>query len=46
MRVLIVEDELRLAETVGRGLVAEGFVVDIVHDGPRDLNKRSRGNTT
>ena len=28
MRVLLVEDETRLAETVRRGLVAEGFVVD------------------
>lgn len=33
MRVLLVEDEVRLAETVRRGLVAEGFVVDVVHDG-------------
>jgi two-component system OmpR family response regulator len=39
MRVLIVEDELRLAETVGRGLVAEGFVVDIVHDGAEGLEQ-------
>ena len=33
MRVLLVEDEVRLAETVRRGLAAEGFVVDVVHDG-------------
>ncbi|MGN7132634.1 response regulator transcription factor [Rhodococcoides corynebacterioides] len=33
MRVLVVEDESRLAETVRRGLVAEGFVVEIAHDG-------------
>lgn len=33
MRVLIVDDEVRLAETLRRGLVAEGFVVDIAHDG-------------
>ncbi len=33
MRVLLVEDEVRLAETVRRGLVAEGFVVDLAHDG-------------
>ena len=37
MRVLMVEDEVRLAETVGRGLVAEGFVVDLVHDGADGL---------
>ncbi|MHA7650818.1 response regulator transcription factor [Mycobacterium sp. ML4] len=33
MRVLLVEDEPLLAETVRRGLVAEGFVVDVEHDG-------------
>ena len=33
MRVLLVEDEPALAETVAGGLVAEGFAVDVVHDG-------------
>ncbi|MBU1802425.1 MAG: response regulator, partial [Actinobacteria bacterium] len=33
MRVLVVEDEPRLAEGLRRGLVAEGFAVDVVHDG-------------
>ncbi len=33
VRILLVEDEVRLAETVRRGLVAEGFVVDVQHDG-------------
>jgi two-component system OmpR family response regulator len=33
MRVLIVEDEVRLAETVRRGLTDAGFVVEMVHDG-------------
>jgi two-component system OmpR family response regulator len=33
----MVEDEVRLAETVRRGLVAEGFVVDLVHDGAEGL---------
>ena len=33
MRVLVVEDETRLAETVRRGLVNDGFVVDVVHNG-------------
>lgn len=33
MRVLLVEDETRLAETIRRGLDAEGFVVDIEHNG-------------
>ena len=33
MRVLLVEDEVLLAQTVRRGLVAEGFSVDVAHDG-------------
>lgn len=37
MRVLLVEDEVRLAENVRRGLSAEGFVVDVVHNGTDGL---------
>jgi two-component system OmpR family response regulator len=37
MRVLVVEDEVRLAEAVRRGLAAEGFNVDVVHDGAEGL---------
>jgi two-component system OmpR family response regulator len=37
MRVLVVEDEVRLAETVRRGLAAEGFNVDVVYDGEEGL---------
>jgi two-component system OmpR family response regulator len=33
LRVLLIEDEVRLAETIRRGLVAEGFVVDVNHRG-------------
>jgi two-component system OmpR family response regulator len=33
MRVLVVEDEARLADTVRRGLVNDGFTVDVVHSG-------------
>ncbi|WP_172419890.1 MULTISPECIES: winged helix-turn-helix domain-containing protein [unclassified Nocardioides] len=33
----MVEDEVRLAETVSRGLRAEGFVVDTIHDGAEGL---------
>lgn len=33
MRVLVVDDEVRLAEGLRRGLEAEGFAVDIAHDG-------------
>jgi DNA-binding response OmpR family regulator len=41
MRVLIVEDEKGLAESMRRGLVAEGFVVDLVHDGVAGLRSAS-----
>ena len=37
MRVLVVEDEVRLADTVRRGLTAEGFNVEVVHDGVEGL---------
>jgi DNA-binding response OmpR family regulator len=37
VRVLLVEDEVRLAENVRRGLNAEGFVVDVVHNGDDGL---------
>jgi len=33
VRILIVDDEVRLAESIGRGLRAEGFHTDLVHDG-------------
>ena len=35
--MLIVEDEKGLAESMRRGLVGEGFVVDVVHDGVSGL---------
>ena len=37
VKVLLLEDELRLAETLRRGLGAEGFTVDVVHDGEDGL---------
>ena len=37
MRVLVVEDEVSLAEVVRRGLTREGFVVDVMHDGQDGL---------
>src|SRR3954447_21118778 len=33
MRVLVVEDEIGLAETIRDGLTREGFTVDLAHDG-------------
>lgn len=43
MRILLVEDEARLAQTVRRGLVAEGFVVDVEHDGVDGLAAATTG---
>lgn len=37
MRLLVVEDETRLAAYLKRGLVAEGFAVDIAADGEQGL---------
>lgn len=37
MRILLVEDEKMLAETLRRGLTSEGFVVDVTHDGVSGL---------
>ena len=33
MRVLVVDDEVRLAASIARGLAAEGFETDVVHNG-------------
>jgi DNA-binding response OmpR family regulator len=43
MRVLVVEDERRLAAAVKRGLEAEGFVVDLAHDGVTGLHLAREG---
>jgi DNA-binding response OmpR family regulator len=37
MRLLVVEDEARLAHALRRGLVAEGFAVDVAADGAAGL---------
>jgi DNA-binding response OmpR family regulator len=37
VRVLVVEDEKRLAAALQRGLTAEGFSVDVAHDGNHGL---------
>jgi two-component system, OmpR family, response regulator len=37
MRILVVDDEPSVAEAVRRGLVADGFAVDIAHDGADGL---------
>ena len=38
MRVLVVEDEVRMAQALQRGLRAEGFAVDLAHDGEEGLH--------
>jgi two-component system OmpR family response regulator len=43
VRVLVVEDEISLAEAVARGLTAEGFDVDVVHDGLDGLERAREG---
>ena len=44
MRVLLVEDEERLAETIARGLRREGMAVDVVYDGQSALTKTAINN--
>ncbi|MGA9277836.1 response regulator transcription factor [Ilumatobacter sp.] len=37
MRLLVVEDEVKLARSLHDGLTADGFAVDVVHDGTEGL---------
>ncbi|MBL1102224.1 response regulator transcription factor [Streptomyces coffeae] len=43
MRLLIVEDERRLAVSLAKGLRAEGFAVDVAHDGREGLHRAQEG---
>jgi DNA-binding response OmpR family regulator len=43
MRVLIVEDERRLARSLAQGLMAEGFAVDVAHTGTDGLHRATEG---
>ncbi|MEU9241005.1 response regulator transcription factor [Streptomyces shenzhenensis] len=43
MRLLIVEDEKRLALSLAKGLTAEGLAVDVVHNGLAGLHRASEG---
>ncbi|MFI7073019.1 response regulator transcription factor [Micromonospora sediminicola] len=43
MRLLVVEDETRLAAALRRGLSAEGFVVDVAGTGPQGLDAARHG---
>ncbi|MFJ2827364.1 response regulator transcription factor [Streptomyces sp. NPDC087263] len=42
-RFLIVEDEKRLAVSLAKGLTAEGYAVDVVHDGLEGLHRAGEG---
>jgi two-component system, OmpR family, response regulator len=43
MRLLVIEDEARLARALQRGLVADGFTVDVAPDGVSGLNAARDG---
>ncbi|MEU4208934.1 response regulator transcription factor [Streptomyces sp. NPDC026206] len=43
MRILVVDDDRRLAELLRRGLAAEGFAVEFAHDGPEGLHLAREG---
>jgi two-component system, OmpR family, response regulator len=43
VRVLVVDDEVRMAEAVARGLREEGFVVDVAYDGVDGLHRAGEG---
>jgi len=38
MRILVIEDEKRIADFLGRGLESAGYAVDVAHDGQTGLN--------
>ncbi len=43
MRLLVVEDEVRLARALQKGLRSEGFAVDLRHDGASGLESAQGG---
>ncbi|GCD92112.1 response regulator transcription factor [Nocardioides sp. LS1] len=43
MRLLVVEDEVRMAHALRRGLSADGYSVDIAHTGPAGLTAAREG---
>ena len=43
MKLLVVEDEVRMAHALRRGLQAEGFTVDLAHDGEEGLRLALEG---
>ncbi len=43
MRILVVEDEVKIAAAVKRGLELQGYAVDMVHDGPTGYSYATSG---
>ena len=41
MRVLVVEDERRIADFIRRGLSEQGYAVDVAYDGEEALQWRT-----
>ena len=39
MRILVVEDEIKVSAFIKKGLEEEGFTVDVAHDGEEGVNK-------
>ena len=46
MRILVIEDEVRLAEYLRKGLSENGYVVDVTHDGIDGRQRRTGDHTT
>lgn len=44
MKILVVEDEVKLARSLEKGLSAEGYIVDVVHDSGGALSLVNGGN--
>ena len=43
MRLLVIEDEVKLAEYLRKGLTEEGYVVDVAHNGVDGLHLAMEG---
>jgi len=43
MKILVIEDELKLAEYLRKGLSEEGYVVDLAHNGIDGLHRATEG---
>lgn len=39
MRILLVEDEVKLARALSHGLIQKGYAVDMIHDGIKAMNR-------